>query len=185
MIPRAIQIAFLVLALNTVALSAEIYNKPDSEWAPRGNRTQPGWDITVNGEIVPGDDLAFGATLDLVSKINPSVWPVIVWLDSPGGDVVASERIADLIDRFKLWTHANGICASSCFMMFMAGKNRLFSPDAKIGVHSVYQGAGIETPLSLEMTMIVIRKAQGYSGRVIPPSVIGKLAGKAAGLLPQ
>jgi len=60
----------------------------------------------------------------------------------------------------------------------MAGKSYSFSPTAKIGVHSVYQGSpSNETPLSLAMTMAVIRKSQAYSGKVIPPSIIGKLAG--------
>jgi hypothetical protein len=62
-------------------------------------------------------------------------------------------------------------------MTFMAGKSRSFSPDCKIGVHSVYEGQGIETPLSLAMTMMTIRKAHSYSGTIIPPSIIGKLAG--------
>jgi hypothetical protein len=169
---------FSFTGCNTVAHGAEISNRPDAEWAPRGNRSQPGWDITVNGAIVPGDDVKFVAALASVGKITPAVWPVIVWLNSPGGEVETSTRIADLIDRFNLGTHVDGQCASSCFIMFMAGKSRSFSPNAKIGVHSVYQGsAGAETPLSLEMTMVVIRKAQSYSGRVIPPSVIGKLAG--------
>jgi hypothetical protein len=174
---RVILIAVLVSCLNAVAYGAEIYNKPDSEWAPRGNRTQPGWDVMINGAIMPGDDVKFGAELAAVSKITPPVWPVIVWLNSPGGEVVTSEQIADLIDRFNLWTHVDRLCASSCFMMFMAAKSRSFSPIAKIGVHSVYQGAGIETPLSLAMTMAVIRKSQAYYGKVIPPSIIGKLAG--------
>jgi hypothetical protein len=177
MTPRTALIAVFISCISTVAHGAEIYNKPDSQWAPRGNRTQAGWDITVNGTIVPGDDVKFGATLTAVSKIIPPVWPVIVWLNSPGGAVVTSERISDLIDRSNLWTHVDGLCASGCFMMFMAGKHRSFSPDAKIGVHSVYEGQGTETPLSLAMTMVTIRKAQSYSGRIIPPSIIGKLAG--------
>ncbi len=177
MIPKAFLIALLACCLSAVAHGAEIRDTPDSEWAPRGNRVVPGWDIVVKGEIVPDDDIKFRATLNRIARTNPGVWPVIVWLDSPGGEVVTSERIADLIDNLKLWTHVDGMCASSCFLLFMAGKARSFTPDAKIGVHSVYQGQGVETPLSLAMTMLVIRKAQTYSGTIIPPSIIGKLAG--------
>lgn len=180
MLPRAILVAGFAFA-SIAAQAAEIRDNPDSEWAPRGNRTAPGWDITISGEISPGDDVAFAAAIDRVKRNQPDASPIIIWLNSPGGDVVTSEHIADLIDHFGLWTHVDHLCASSCFMLFMAGGfGRTFAPDAKIGVHSAYEGQGTETPLSLAMTMMIIRKAQSYAGQnvsTIPPSVIGKLAG--------
>jgi hypothetical protein len=57
----------------------------------------------------------------------------------------------------------------------MAGASRTFSPYSKIGVHSAYEGEGMETSLSLATTMRLIRKAQAYhSYATIPPSIIGK-----------
>ena len=171
---RAILAAFAALGLSVYAYGAEIHDSPNDEWARRG------WDITVNGEIVPGDDVTFQATLNRVNRTNPDAWPIIVWLNSPGGNVVTSERVADLINQFHLWTHVDGLCASSCFMLFMAGIDRKFAPDAVIGVHSASNEQGNETAGSLAVTMITIRKAQAYaadSATVIPPSIIGKLAG--------
>jgi hypothetical protein len=73
MIPRAILAAFAALSFSAAAHGAEIHDNPDPEWAPRGNRTAPGWDITVNGDIVPGDDITFRATLNRVKQTNPDV----------------------------------------------------------------------------------------------------------------
>jgi hypothetical protein len=177
-IPKAILVAVLAFALSTVADGAEIHAKPSAHFGLRGNRIEPGWEIIVEGKIVPGDDITFAATLDRLKQTDPNVWPVIVRLNSPGGEVVTSERIADSINRFDLWAHVDGLCASSCFKLFMAGVSRTFSPHSKIGVHSAYEGEGVETPLSLATTMMLIRRAQAYhSYETIPPSIIGKLAG--------
>jgi hypothetical protein len=97
--------------------AAEIRDNPDSEWAPNRHHTSPGWDITIKGEISPGDDVAFAALLDQVKRNHPDAWPMTVWLNSPGGDVETSEHIADLISHFNLWTHVADLCASSCFML--------------------------------------------------------------------
>jgi len=178
MILRGILAGFTALSLSVAAHGAEINAKPDPN--PHGNRNSTGWDITIGGEIVQGDDITFATTVNRLKKTYPDAWPVVVWLNSPGGDVVTSERIADLINHSHPWTHVDGMCASSCFMLFMAGVGRRFASDAKIGVHSVYEGQGTETPASLAMTMMMIRKAQAYSVDnvvVIPPSIIGKLAG--------
>jgi len=179
MVARAIVSAFTAFSLSAYAYGAEIHDRSDVEW-PTGNRIAPGWDITIDGEIVPGDDVTFRATLNRVKTTNPNAWPVIVWLNSPGGNVLTSERIADLINHFHLWTHVDELCASSCFMLFMAGIDRKFAPKAEIGVHSASNEQGNETPASLAVTMMIIRKAQAYgvdSATVIPPSIIGKLAG--------
>ena len=54
-------------------------------------------------------------------------------------------------------------------------RNEAQTPSARwpIGVHSVYQGQGVETPLSLAMTMLVIRKAQAYGTRGTNPGDCG------------
>jgi hypothetical protein len=63
-----------LMCFSAVAHGAEIYNKPDAEWVPRGNRTRPGWDVTIDGAILPGDDVKFGTQLTAVKKITPPVW---------------------------------------------------------------------------------------------------------------
>jgi hypothetical protein len=177
MVAKAIALIFVALGLCSATYGAEVHDTLDAKWAPRGDRTTAGWDITVTGKIRPGDDVTFGAALSDVIQTNSHARPIIVRLASPGGDVATSENIADLIVRFDLWTHVDRLCASSCFLIFMAGKNRTFSPHAKIGVHRAYQGWGMETPVSLATTMVMIGKAQGYSPTVIPPTIIAKLAG--------
>ncbi len=147
MIPRTILIALIAFGFSALAHGAEIHDKPDAKkWAAYGNHTGQGWDIIVNGEIVPGDDVRFAATLNRVNQANPGVWPVIVWLNSTGGEVETSEHIADLINHFHLSAHVDGECASSCFLLFMAAAGRTFSPDSKIGVHGASQGQGRKRP---------------------------------------
>ena len=70
MVARAIVSAFTALSLSAYAYGAEIHDRPDVEW-PTGNRIAPGWDITIDGEIVPGDDVTFRATLNRVKTTKP------------------------------------------------------------------------------------------------------------------
>lgn len=59
-------------------------------------------------------------------------------LDSPGGAINAGVVGALAILEHDLGVHVpdDAICASACFMLFIAGKEKYYSPGSRIGVHS-------------------------------------------------
>jgi hypothetical protein len=133
--------------------------------------------IEAMGEIVPGD----AARLDSLAAGLPSTANKVVALalDSPGGNVVEAEKIADAIWRNHVGVivAAGGQCVSACFLLFAAGKSKVVAPDALIGVHSV-SIAGQETLDSMGLTTALARDAAQFG---VPPDIVGKLVETAPG----
>ena len=66
---------------------------------------------------------------------NPK-FPYTVFLDSAGGNIVESLKIANFIRKRKMFTFAFGKkCLSSCIFLFMGGEKRFALPSTKMGVH--------------------------------------------------
>ena len=62
----------------------------------------------------------------------------------PGGFGPAGREIAETITAFKFDTVAHGECYSACADIFMAGKSRRVTEDAKLGFHRPYVTASEE-----------------------------------------
>lgn len=58
-----------------------------------------------------------------------------VYLQSAGGRLFEAESIAADIRRRGLNTYADGLCASACTMVLLAGRQRGAAPEARIGFH--------------------------------------------------
>jgi len=67
----------------------------------------------------------------------------LIRLDSAGGRVFEAQLIADEIRRRALDTYAEGLCASACTMLLLAGRGRGAADGARIGFHRP-QFAGID-----------------------------------------
>ncbi len=90
---------------------------------------------------------ADGKTLHLVGTINAGATTILktaiqkhlkaktISLSSPGGNLVEGLAMAHVIRQFSLDTHVEFQCSSACTFVFLAGKNRIISPYAKIGFH--------------------------------------------------
>ena len=57
-------------------------------------------------------------------------------LNSPGGSVVEARDMARLIRRLEVpvVVPARAVCASACFLLFAAGRDKVAEPGAMIGV---------------------------------------------------
>jgi rhodanese-related sulfurtransferase len=69
----------------------------------------------------------------------------IVFVNSPGGDLETGLRVGRLIAERDYTTVVAGFCNSSCSIMFMGGKKRLFSDalpaeGTSIGIHGAHVG---------------------------------------------
>jgi hypothetical protein len=96
--------------------------------------------ITIVGRMVSGDYDTFGRIADSMSGTT------VVVLSSKGGMMVDSVNIGQSIRRHGFGTAVIGddLCASSCGLIWLAGKPRFASGTAKIGFHAVYVGEGDE-----------------------------------------
>jgi Clp protease len=67
----------------------------------------------------------------------------VIHLESAGGRVFEAQGIADEIRHRRLDTYADGLCASACTMLLLAGRDRGAADQARIGFHRP-QFAGID-----------------------------------------
>jgi len=126
--------------------------------------------LSLRGEIVAGDFNQFAA--ELVAVRSRQGLPLLA-LDSPGGNIVEANKMANLIRRLGLGVVVvNGEeCASACFLLFAASLHRIAALGAKIGVHSASL-SGEENLLTLDVTALMARDAAALG---VPPSVLGRM----------
>lgn len=113
-----------------------------------------GGDLYASGVIQIGDDLALRA-----AHAQAPVQRLIL-VNSPGGALMASLRIARWLEELRITTLAAGHCMSACSLIFMAGEQRQFAslpshPASVIGIHGAYnartgQASKAAAPLMLE-----------------------------------
>ncbi|MEK8034938.1 hypothetical protein AACH06_29330 [Ideonella sp. DXS29W] len=77
-----------------------------------------------------------------------------VRLESAGGRLFEAEGIAADVRRLGLDTHAEGLCASACTMVLLAGRQRTASPAARIGFHRP-SFAGVDDDRSVDADVLM------------------------------
>ena len=87
-----------------------------------------GRELAFSGGISLGVAAAFAQILSSAQSVQT------VRLNSDGGRIVEAERMAALIKAKGLDTYVADECASACTTVFLAGRNRLAAPDARIGL---------------------------------------------------
>jgi hypothetical protein len=88
--------------------------------------------IILAGPLETGSAERFKAVLDAVSTIE------IVSLVSEGGKLDEAVKIYNSVKSRDLNTYVDYMCMSACTMIFLAGKKRIASPQAKFGFHQPY-----------------------------------------------
>ena len=95
--------------------------------------------LHIVGEIRPGDaERVAQSAIEQFTRNKKYV--AFVFVNSPGGDIAESIRIADLVASMKptVVVARGGVCASSCFLIFLAGYERVAT--------SVHDDGGMPTP---------------------------------------
>jgi hypothetical protein len=85
---------------------------------------------------IDGDDI--DPFLELL-RANPQI--TTVELNSAGGGIWPAQELAGIVMDFELGTEVNGICESSCVLVFLAGDRRSMTRGSRIGFHQVYWSA--------------------------------------------
>ena len=119
-------------------------------------RRAPAWAMTVQLVPVPGET-GPGAVLQgriVAGRRRPACagaagtgkFAALV-LNSPGGSVLEARDMARLIRalRVSVVVPDRAVCASACFLLFAAGRDKVAEPGAMIGVHSASVAGGNET----------------------------------------
>jgi hypothetical protein len=126
----------------------------------------------LNGEIVDGDADDLNAIIDKANDDGHEV--KLLRLNSPGGNIAASVKIAELVRDGKIATSVTdrAKCASACFIVFAAGSQRFADPNALVGVHGASDESGKETLRSSAATLSMARILKDLG---VPPGIIGKM----------
>ena len=125
--------AIILSALAGAAKAADITTAP----IPTG-----GIVIHIDGDITPGDEETF-STLK-ISDPDKS----LVWVSGAGGSLVVAFRIGKQIKELGLTTVVNtgGGCASSCAMIWMAGRHAIIERNSELVFHAPYDARSPDKP---------------------------------------
>lgn len=91
------------------------------------------------------------------SELNAGSGPVTIWLNSPGGDVVAAARIYNMLLDYpgKVTVNIDGIAASAASVIAMAASTVAMSPVSMLMIHNPATLAmGDKTELSRALEML-------------------------------
>ena len=90
--------------------------------------------IHIDGDITPGDEDTFSALK--ISDPDKS----LVWVSGAGGSLVVAFQLGKQIKKLGLTTVVNtgGGCASSCAMIWMAGRHAIIERNSELVFHAPY-----------------------------------------------
>lgn len=160
---------YSLLFILAFALALDVANA--AVIAPRA-KTMDGIELHLEGEILMGDAERLEANFEQAKAAGLKV--TAINLNSPGGLVVSGAAMARSIRARELRTVVgkNATCASACFMLFAAGRERIASEDARIGVHSAVTPKLGETDSAKSST---IDSARFLAELGVPSIVLGKM----------
>lgn len=88
-----------------------------------------GAELEFSGGITFGAAKEFARFADAMGALK------VVHLKSLGGRIEEAQRIGDLVKKRGLDTYVATSCLSACTIIFLNGKNRYITADAKVGFH--------------------------------------------------
>lgn len=114
--------------------------------------------LRINGAIAEESWLDDDVTPAIfASELNAGSGPVTVWLNSPGGDVVAAARIYNMLLDYPgtVTVNIDGIAASAASVIAMAASHVAMSPVSMLMIHNPATLAmGDKTELSRALDML-------------------------------
>ncbi|MDK6906908.1 Clp protease ClpP [Actinotignum timonense] len=114
--------------------------------------------LRINGAIAEESWLDDDVTPAIfASELNAGSGPVTVWLNSPGGDVVAAARIYNMLLDYPgtVTVNIDGIAASAASVIAMAASRVAMSPVSMLMIHNPATLAmGDKTELSKALDML-------------------------------
>ncbi|WP_455951938.1 head maturation protease, ClpP-related [Arcanobacterium haemolyticum] len=109
---------------------------------------------TIAEESWFDDDVTPGI---FASELNAGSGPVTIWLNSPGGDVVAAEQIYNMLIDYPgtITVNIDGIAASAASVIAMAASTVAMSPVSMLMIHNpATMAVGDKDELARAMSML-------------------------------
>lgn len=114
--------------------------------------------LHINGTIAEDSWFDDDITPELfASELGSATGPVTIWLNSPGGDVVAAARIYNMLTDYPdpVTVNVDGIAASAASVIAMAATTVLMSPVSMMMIHNpATLAAGDKTELARALDML-------------------------------
>ncbi|ARU45733.1 head maturation protease, ClpP-related [Corynebacterium silvaticum] len=132
-------------------------------WEPDGSTTDdpagdPGRVLRINGAIAEeswfDDDITPGI---FANELNAGSGPVTIWLNSPGGDVVAAAQIYNMLIDYPgtVTVNIDGIAASAASVIAMAASTVAMSSVSMLMIHNpATMAVGDKDELARAMSML-------------------------------
>jgi hypothetical protein len=171
MLLHAVKVALLAaaaLAINTNSGQALQYRRIDTG----DNKVL----IGARGPVVEGDT---DRLRDFLGRLPATDKILGVSADSPGGNIVEAEKLANVVrgHRLAALVGGNSECSSACFLLFAAGAKRFAGLTALVGVHTA-SANGQESLATMGITTAMAREAASFG---VPPAIVGRMIQTAPG----
>jgi len=141
--------------LAQIAFGRDPMPKIDVRKAPDGRS------ILLSGTLGTGSAAVVRSALDAAPDIK------LLHLHSSGGRLFEARSIASEVRRRGMDTYVEGLCASACTMVFLAGRDRGATPNARIGFHRPsFAGSDDNSEAGAEQ-MVAFYRAAGASSAFI------------------
>jgi hypothetical protein len=153
----------MIAFASSEACAAQITNYTNDE----GNVV-----VTVSGEITYGDSDAVVQSIKTANNHGRRV--SALRLNSGGGRVVEGLKLAKVVREAHLATVVTrgSMCASACFIPFIASHEKWKSTNAGVGVHGASNEYGQETDGSQVLTILMARLVKAFGAS---DSIVGKM----------
>ena len=153
-----------ILSISSVSQAATLSTVPTKN----GNII-----VILSGAIIEGDSDALKSVIRAANSSNHEV--VAIRLNSLGGLILEGVKLADMVRDSKISTSIVGSakCASICFIIFAAGREKYANYATSVGVHGASNESGQETLQSnaVTMSMALIAEEFGVPSRIIEKMV--------------
>jgi ATP-dependent protease ClpP protease subunit len=115
-----------------------------------------GQSVIISGQLREGS----AAEIQKILDATPSATSLV--LTSNGGRSLEAQRLARVVRNRNLDTYVEDECASACTYVFLAGKDRAATPNAKIGFHQPsFPGLDADTQRSMTQDMLAVYRSAG------------------------
>jgi hypothetical protein len=163
-------VCFLFVFLAFSLADAQVANAARISFILQGDKGA----IKLEGRVVRGD---FEKFMQIKNAARRAI--VLVFLDSDGGDILETRKIAKEIYLLQVGTVVDyeRQCLSACLLLFIAGTPKIVTPTSTIGGHRISEAKGKvnreENALTDEMNAWYLDVLQAFG---VPASLTDKLS---------
>ena len=128
--------------------------------------------IAANGRsVMVRGALREGSAAKVQTILDAAPGATLLVLDSNGGRIAEAQQLALVVQTRNLDTYVENLCASACTFVFLAGKNRAATPNARIGFHQP-SFPGMDADAQRTMTQEMM---DGYRAAGLPNSFLQRI----------